>query len=732
MNLANIKIRTKLLITGILITLIPLVIIMATVFLQNKKVFTTGERESLKLAYADLDHIVDNLYTLAESHQEVTQKNINASLNVARDLVKKGGGVNFSTETIGWTATNQYTKKSSRIELPKMFIGNTWLGQVAAKNQNAPLVDPVQRLLDVTCTLFQRMNSEGDMLRVSTNVIKTDGKRAIGTFIPAINPNNTPNPVVSTVLQGKTFKGRAFVVDRWYITAYEPIFDASKNVVGVLYVGIPQENVKSLRQAILQMKIGDSGFVTVLDSAGKYVISQGGQKDGVDVLSDKDSSGTAYIEERITAAKQLAPRERGQQTFSLSKDSTTVVHDSRFVYFKPWDWIITAEANKSEFSKVASMLKDIGNGSNIIIAVVGIVSIVATGLTWVLIANTIVKPINNAVSSLKDIAEGEGDLTMRLAAQSRDEVGELGRWFNTFIEKLQGIIQQITTNAHMVGDSSQQLSHISTTLFSGAQETSRRAENLAVASEEMSVNLSNVAAAMEESSTNTTMVSTAADEMSATISGIADNAEKARSVSGDAVDQARHAADKMRKLGDAAQKIGKVTEAITDISEQTNLLALNATIEAARAGEAGKGFAVVANEIKDLAKQTAEATMDIKSQITDIQQATSGTVAEINQITTVIDGVNDIVASIATAVDEQTAATQEIANNISQASQGIQEVNLNVSQTSVVAEGITKDIVEVNNAATSISEGSDSVRGSAEELEKMAGELTSIVNNFKV
>ncbi|EKD34732.1 MAG: hypothetical protein ACD_75C02215G0004 [uncultured bacterium] len=256
---------------------------------------------------------------------------------------------------------------------------------------------------------------------------------------------------------------------------------------------------------------------------------------------------------------------------------------------------------------------------------------------------SVTRPINRTMTMLKDIAQGEGDLTMRLEAQSKDEIGELGFWFNTFIEKLQEIIKRIAANSNLVEGSSNQLSSIAGKLYGGAEDTSRRTSNVAAASEQMSANLNNVAAAMEESSTNTNMVASAAEEMTSTINEIAENAERARSVSSKAVAQAQSASQNMRKLGEAAQKISTVTETITEISEQTNLLALNATIEAARAGEAGKGFAVVANEIKDLARQTAQATLNIKSQIEDVQRTTRSTVIEIDRISEVISGVNDIV-----------------------------------------------------------------------------------------
>jgi methyl-accepting chemotaxis protein len=196
--------------------------------------------------------------------------------------------------------------------------------------------------------------------------------------------------------------------------------------------------------------------------------------------------------------------------------------------------------------------------------------------------------------------------------------------------------------------------------------------------------------------------------------------------------QTKSASEKVDELGNAAREIGKVVETITEISEQVNLLALNATIEAARAGEAGKGFAVVANEIKDLAKQTAEATMEIKEKIAAIQGSTDGTVSEINQISKIINDVNEIVTTIATAVEQQSVTTKEIAGNVAQASQGIQEVSENVAQSSNVAEEIAKEISDVNQSAAEMSNSSAQVNLSAEELTKMGTKLNEMVGKFRI
>jgi methyl-accepting chemotaxis protein len=356
----------------------------------------------------------------------------------------------------------------------------------------------------------------------------------------------------------------------------------------------------------------------------------------------------------------------------------------------------------------------------------------AISLPLVFGVRSVTRPIRRTVAMLKDIAEGEGDLTKRLEVIKQDEIGELAGWFNTFLEKLQALIGQIAANSMDVDKAAAELSGIAEKMSHAASDTANRAGNVSTSSEEMSANLNNIAAAMEESATNVTMVTASSEEMSATISEIAQSAEKARTISDQAVTKASDTSGQMDGLGRAAQGIGKVVETITEISEQVNLLALNATIEAARAGDAGRGFAVVANEIKELAKQTSEATLEIKANIENIQTSTEGTVAGIAEISEVIGSVNEIVCTIASAVEEQSVTTQEITSNIAQASSGIQEVNENVNQSSTVAQQITQDIVAVNQSSSEMDSSSDQVQVSADSLKQRATELKEIVGRFKV
>jgi methyl-accepting chemotaxis protein len=390
----------------------------------------------------------------------------------------------------------------------------------------------------------------------------------------------------------------------------------------------------------------------------------------------------------------------------------------------PWTIFITAPTDR--------ILSSVHNMRNMSILICCISLGVLAALIFFLARIVIVNPVNRVVGSLDNISRGEGDLTQRLDINSNDELGRLADVFNTFINKLQEMIKEITHGVDTLSSSSTELSAIAQQMSDSSAQTSNKSQTVAAASEEMSKNMNSISAAMEQSSTNTNTVATAVDEMNSTINEIAQNSENARNISENAVSKVEESSGEMNRLNETVKTIGQVVETITEISEQVNLLSLNATIEAARAGEAGKGFAVVANEIKDLASQTAQATKDIKDKIGNIQNSSSSTVKVIDEINGVIIDVNDIVSTIATAVEEQSAATKEIAENVNQVSNGIQEVNQNVGHSTMVVNEISNDISDVNQSADDMATRSREVSSSSEDLSRLATELHEMIGKFKV
>lgn len=336
----------------------------------------------------------------------------------------------------------------------------------------------------------------------------------------------------------------------------------------------------------------------------------------------------------------------------------------------------------------------------------------------------------------------EGDLTVSINIENRDEMAELSRAFNQMTEKMRDLINMIQENAYKVADhageaasddaSSSGLFKLSAEMSEGSKVMSDKSSSVAVSAEELNSSMTAVTGIVDESTNNLNTIASAVEEMTATVAEIAQSSANATSITGEAVTKARETTEKVTLLGKAAQEVGKVTEAIAEISEKTNLLALNATIEAARAGEAGKGFAVVANEIKDLSKQTAAATQDIRKEISDIRGSTQGTISAIEEITTVITHVNELVVSIAASVEEQSATTQEISGKVGFVSHGMSDVNEKVNACTSVSSEISTDIGEVSNFSDQITTAGGNIRSSSEELSILAAELKQIVNVFKI
>jgi len=497
-----------------------------------------------------------------------------------------------------------------------------------------------------------------------------------------------------------------------------PIRGFAGDVKGVLIARLDATLLSDITDNI---KYGASGYSYIIDDKG-VLIAHGNRQF---VLEQRN-----FIEEGkkdpqfATLGAMLQRMIKGESGF----DQYPFMGKDRFFGFAPIEgngWSIAVGAMQDDvFAEVYSMRWMIGIASAIFFGVGIVIAL--------LISRAILLPVKNCVDLLRDISEGEGDLTKRLPVESQDEIGLLAQYFNTFVEKLQRIIAEISGNAQTVASSATELSAVSKQTTQSVQSLSSKTSTVAAAAEEMSANITSVAAGMEQTTTNLSSVAAATEEMTSTIGEIAGNTERARGTTDSAAHQVDNFAGILRELGVAAQEIGKVTDTISAISSQTNLLALNATIEAARAGDAGRGFAVVANEIKDLALKTAEATNDIRTKINGIQSATGSAVTDIGQIVKVISDVNEIVTTIAAAIEEQSAVTREVATNINQATTGVQDASSRSSEMSGVSRDIAQDITAVDSITSDIRSGGEQVQASAEELSKLAEQLKGLVGQFRV
>ena len=501
-------------------------------------------------------------------------------------------------------------------------------------------------------------------------------------------------------------------------------------------VGDAGEQVDVIRKLIndIRFEADKSGYFFVYKGTVNVILPPKPETEGKDLGETKDVNGILFVRELQKAAQDGG----GFVDYVFAKPNKGDQPKVSYATMIPGTdmWIGTGVYIDNIAEAQAKVAQDLEAASARSLTIA--LSFIGAGFAFLILPLTIflirsiIAPLKRMIVMLKDIAEGEGDLTARLKDTSGTETQELAEWFNKFVEQVHGIIREVVGNSGQLNQAAQGLLNLATQMRKASGDMTAKSTSVAAATEEMSVNMNSVASAMEEFSTNISTVATASEEMTATIAEISQNAGKAKDITGHAVTRADQAMNRVNELGDAAREIGKVTESITAISSQTNLLALNATIEAARAGEAGRGFAVVANEIKELAQQTAQATEEIRERIQGIQGATGVTVSEIQQVTKVIDEVDSIVGTIAAAVEEQSVTTRDIADNVGQAAQGVQEVNHNVSQADTVTREIAKEVADVNTASGDIAQSAEAVQASSESLSGLARDLNAMVGKFKI
>ena len=522
--------------------------------------------------------------------------------------------------------------------------------------------------------------------------------------------------------------------------------NALRNMVEVAYKIIehaanqeqlPEEARKQLAiETLRAMRYGANNYIWINTLDSIMVLHPAKPNlEGRDMSNFQDAKGLMMFQEFSRVGRQKG---EGLASYHWQKPENDLPEE-KLAYvktFAPWNWLVGTGVYIADIDqavqKKGEQIQAVINQQRLHLSLLIVGALVLTMIAVAFLSKRITRPIVNTGEILREIAQGEGDLTKRLEANGKDEVGKMAGWFNAFISKLHDIVRNIAEYFETVTASANQLLIISRQMDEGVMSMSKKSETVARAANEMSQNMHSVAAATEEAATNVRIVASTVDTMNQMMSEIGISSEKARSISNKAVAETLQASSKVNDLGNAAAEISKVSEAITEISEQTNLLALNATIEAARAGESGKGFAVVANEIKELARQTAQATHNIKLEIQGVQNHIRETVSDISRIAEVIREVDTTVSSITTAVTTQMTAAEEIIGNLHQASTGIDEVSRNVAASSAFSGEIASDIHEVSTIAQTITDSSRKVSTNASDLTELAADLKVMIGEFKV
>jgi methyl-accepting chemotaxis protein len=728
----KITLKRKILGLAVAAAALPVLVILGLMIEFKRSVAEKAGSELKAMGRANITQIARDVYNLCSTANELAQEKVDRSLDAARDLLARRGGAHTGSEMVAWTAFDQVTGQRQAVELPRLLVGGTWLGDNRSFSVTTPFVDDVKRLTGGTATVFQRMNERGDMLRVATNIANADGSRAVGTYIAAIEPDGTPNPVVASVLGGQVYRGLAHILGRPYVTAYEPLRTGGGRVIGMLYAGEEISALNSLRRAIMSTKVGGTGYVAVIgcrgQNRGRYVISKDGKRDGDDIWNARDAAGDLLIQ-RMVQRGLAAPRgevfyeEYGWKNTDEERPRRKI---SALVYFEPWDWLINAGTYEDDyFSAVKTVDSAIGGLTGKVVGA-GIAALALALIFAVFLSGKLARPLGVTAGVAKRIAGGDllearrelsvlgnGDAQPHRPArwiEDVDEAAELVESFRAMTGRLDSLIGQVQRSGIQVNASALQIAASARQLEATVAEQAASTREVTATSKEISATSTDLLRTMGGVSESVAQAGGKAE------SGQAD-LERMRAAMQQLAQATNSISAKLGVISERANKISSVVATINKISDQTGLLALNAAIEAEKAGEHGRGFSVVAREISRLADQTAVSTHDIESVVREMQSSVSSGVMEMDRFS-----------------EEVRRRAEEVGTVGQQLAQIIEQVQTLGPQFEAVQEGMnvqTQGAQQISEAMIQLSQAAEQTRESLQEFKQATEQLNGAVQGLQ-
>ena len=428
-----------------------------------------------------------------------------------------------------------------------------------------------------------------------------------------------------------------------------------------------------LRKQLIDLKVGDTGYVYILDSKGHYIVSQQGKRDGELIWDAKDASGRLFIQDIIKKAQALKPGEIGEDRYPWQNpgDPAPRMKVVRFSYFAPRDWVVSAGSYIDEFMAAPRTIEKIAFQGHLFILATLLVSTLIALLFAVFFASRFSRPIVLAMRRMQRLAEGDLRKDDSLANLKRkDELGRLVSSMGQTIDKIAEIVTMVKASSESVASGAEQLS-------SGAQSLAEGATEQASAGEE---------------------VSSSMEQMGSSISQNSDNAFQTGKIAVQAATDATEGGKSVTETVDAMKQIANKITIIEEISRQTNLLALNAAIEAARAGEHGKGFAVVASEVRKLAERSQTAAVEIGRLSASSVEVAEKTGSILTRIVPDIQKTAELVQEISASSNEMNTGAGQINRALTQLDQVIQRNAAASEQLASTAQQLTAQAEDLKNA----------------------------------
>jgi len=577
----------------------------------------------------------------AERDIQTAQSYLEESLRVADNLLtsKVEASMNVfqaKAEELGQAASGSEVQVGGE-KVPDLLLGRQGL------SNRYELVDQVAKLMGCTATVFTRRGE--DFIRISTNVKKADGSRAVGT---PLDPNGE---AIKSLRDGKAFQGLVDILGAPFLTSYSPVKNASGQVVGAYYVGYRIAALDRLAESIKSAQILNTGITALVDQKNRVLFwgNSLSKEAAEEVLKTSHRQGDAWVVSRRP--------------------------------YSSWGFTIICAYPEKDISSTVWKIR----GAILGVAVLSIIFLSAA--VYYTFRQKVLVPLRTVMEGIQ-----RKDLTVSLQGLSEDEIGKLGQAFNDSTSLYRGIFQRFASGADSVASGSSQLS-------ATAEEMNRTADEIARVCERERIGMDQVTQAMDALSRST-------GRMKSGIEASLARTEKAVEVAHQGGVAGESTAAAMEAIREATQRMSQSVKVIQDIARQTNLLSLNAAIEAAKAGALGKGFSVVAEEVRKLAERSAQASREISILIEQVDvtvtqggEAVTESASALHTIRDHIDRIASQSQDISATVEQQLSTSNEVRKAVDATRQDIERSVAASNQMAATVHEVARTAADLNHVA---------------------------------
>lgn len=639
------NIKRKILGLTVLASALPILLVLGLILFERQTVVGQIENELNRLARANIAQITSDVYRMCQLTNNGARQRLAQHVQAVKDLLDRKGRAELDRRLVRWPARHAVTRQPAGLTLPLLTLGGREFLPSGGAGAALPLADEFRKFQGISCSIYQLINENGDMLRIAGRHESGETGPAAVLLFPAAEHPACPAGLLPGMLAGHVQFGIERDGREIFASAYLPLADQTGRITGMMGIRMELPELQELRQIILRTKVGTTGYVSILGGQGAwrghYIISKDGLRDGENIWELKDSDGRLFIQSVIERTMALPEGEvlYDRYQWRNAGEETARMKVTACTYFRPWDWIIGAGTYEDDYYEAKSRAEEMISNLLAKSSITGIGVLVLLLFLASVLVTRLVRPLRLIAALAKTIAGGDIQEAKRELAPAarlpveekrrryfhpRDESDEVLEAFRTMTGDLDSLIGQVHT-------SSVQINSSATEIGASARELSHTVKAQSDTTNDVLAVTSDISRTAEELVKTTAGVG--GDIASAAAQGETGKAslERMEDAMRRLVQATASISSRLAAINQKAATISTVVNTITKISDRTELLSLNAAIEAEKAGDYGKGFSVVAREISRLADQTAAATQDIEHIVREMEGTVTAGVMEMDK-----------------------------------------------------------------------------------------------------